>query len=106
MRLEKTATQGTRSKTDFELLELSDAEFADHYLKQMKAYHRFDDGNKPNCTRCRKPINSVEEFRRYYGQDLHPACLKEAYEEDKANKWSIINENRRKLWERIIEIKL
>jgi hypothetical protein len=76
---------GGRSWDYKKLLNLSDEEFAEFYLKNMEEY-RDNDGwwekqKAPFCSECHKEISGPKELRRYYGASLHPECFKKVYEQ-------------------------
>ena len=85
------------------IVELPDDNFALLYLELMSEYPLEENGKVRKCFECLKPISSVYDLRRFYGQSLHPECYRNVYEGwDKVG----ISEINKKFFERVLELKI
>lgn len=105
---------GGRSWDYKKLLDLSDTDFAEFYLKVMEEYRDnngwWGDKGIPSCTDCHKEISEPKELRRYYGSSLHPECFERVYRqyflpalrENSSKSGNLI----KKYWERVSKLRL
>jgi len=65
------------------LEKLSDKEFREIYVNEMKQFVRYH-GHNPICTKCSVVIDNPESLVRYFGGNYHNSCFQEEYKNERS----------------------